>query len=208
MDRTTPIYDNEVYHLYNRGNNKQRLFFDASDYTAFLRKLHGTAKEHHVNVIAYTLMPNHYHVLAEQQRGGCISDMMEALGTSYAKRFNLKYKHVGHVFQAPYKYTYVATVDGLMTVARYIHLNPVRARLVQRPEDWAHSDFRRHLEATADGFLARGLSKEQGNLLPSNYVELVRQGAEDLEAVRRYLFGGEEGFLPPGSRKDEGNLQL
>ena len=182
MDRLIPLVDNEVYHVFNRGNNKQRIFREAADYSAFLRKLQQAASKHRVSTVAYTLMPNHYHFLAAQNSGGSLSKMMEALGTSYAKRFNLRYGHVGHVFQGPYKYTHVVTDEALSAVARYIHLNPVRAGLVKAPEDWAWSDFRTMTEG-------QGVPKNLLPTLPRDYVEFVRQGVENIELVRQYLFG-------------------
>jgi hypothetical protein len=118
--------------------------------------------------------------------------MMEALGTSTAKRFNLKYAHVGHLFQGPYKYTLVETKDGVKQVARYIHLNPVRAGFVRTPEDWEWSDFRQHLEAET----AQRRCTESDAVLPRNYVRFVRTGACDLEKLRKALFSAEAGKHP------------
>ncbi len=107
---------------------------------------------------------------------------MEALGTSTAKRYNLKYKHVGHLFQGPYRYSLITTIEGVAEVLRYIHLNPVRARLVRLPEEWLWSDFRRHIKGNADeGFLLHNINNAEGNVpplpkLPANYAEFVREG--------------------------------
>jgi len=211
MDRIEPIVSNEPYHIYNRGNNRQRIFHEERDYLAFLKKLDAAAEKHAVSIVAYAVMPNHYHLLVIQRTGGSVPDMMGALGTSVAKRYNLKYGHIGHVFQGPYRYSFVATVEGVAEVARYIHLNPVRAKLVKLPEEWRFSSYRLLLES----FLERGLSAEQGNLQHGHlrsldpapilavfggsvqrYIEFVQQGI------------AEEGFLLPGLDSDEGNLQL
>ena len=187
MDRIEPIISNEPYHVYNRGNNRQTIFPLSSDYEVFLRKLTATAAKNSVTFVAYVLMPNHYHLLLIQQSGGSIPDMMEALGTSTAKRFNAKYGHVGHLFQGPYRYALVTTTVGIAEVARYIHLNPVRAGLAKLPEEWEWSDFRRY--AGVEGFLDQRENKVQGNLLlGNNYAEFVRQGVDDIESVRRLLF--------------------
>lgn len=210
MDRLEPIVTNEFYHLYNRGNNKQRVFYEDSDYRAFLAKLHAAAACHGVTIAAYVLMPNHYHLLARQTRDNGISKLMEALGTSSAKRFNLKYNHVGHLWQGPYRYAFITTQEGIAEVARYIHLNPVRAGLAKSPEQWPWSDYRTHAAAgPGEGFLDQVIRHVQGNLHPGqprSYVEFVRQGVEDIEALRRLLFdegslppGSDEGFLPPGN---------
>ena len=77
--------------------------------------------------------------------GGDLSAMMDAFGTSIARRFNIRYGHTGHVFDSRYRYEPIPTPQALAEVCRYIHLNPVRALLVGAPEDWAYSDFRHFL---------------------------------------------------------------
>ena len=119
-------------------------------------------------------MPNHYHVVLVQRQGGSIPDLMTSLATSAARRFNLKYNQVGHLFQGPYKGNPIDSPGLLLRVARYIHLNPVVAGLVKRPEDWPWSDF-------AEAYLLPGLNVEEGELLlrtcnlnRAQYVSFVR----------------------------------
>ena len=160
MDREEAIFDNEPYHLYNRGNNKQKIFRGASDYDTFVRRLDSYALRYRIDLVAYSLMPNHYHIAALQRPGGSIPAMMDALGTSVTKRFNLKYAHLGHLFQGPYQYVLIAPGARIADVAAYIHLNPVRARLVRNPEDWQWSSFRFLVEDVLPPSLIPG----EGNL--------------------------------------------
>ena len=136
------------YHVFNRGNDRNTLFREAADYRAFTAKMEQTCVKHKVERVAYVLMPNHFHAI-----------LMAALGTSYAKRYNLKYSHTGHVFQGRYRYTHIESEEALNTVARYIHLNPVKARLVRKPEDWEYSDFKRWREERK---LIRSFRAERG----------------------------------------------
>jgi putative transposase len=76
MNREEKIENGLVYHVYNRGNNKNRIFGDDSDYFAFIVKMKSLAQKYFVAVLVYTLMPNHYHLLVVQNTEGCISDMM------------------------------------------------------------------------------------------------------------------------------------
>ena len=140
MNRDEPIEDNVFYHVYNRGNDRRPIFGDESDYISFLQKMKALAIRYSVAAPVYTLMPNHYHLIARQAPGGNLSGMMGALATSAANRYNLKYGHVGHLFQGPFRYKPVDE-DALWDVACYIHLNPVRAGLVEKPEDWKFSNF-------------------------------------------------------------------
>jgi len=181
MNRSEPIIQNEFYHVYNRGNRRQPVFRDERDYRAFLTKLAEGAAKHGVILGPYCLMPNHYHLILQPTPGGSLPMLMAAVATSAAKRYNLKYGEVGHLFQGPYKYKHVAR-ESLAVVARYIHLNPVSAGLVKRPEDWPYSDFRNLLlrstglsrdayiaflrESQPEGYLQPENSPEEGNLLP------------------------------------------
>lgn len=94
--------------------------------------------------------------------------MMGALATSAAKRYNLKYRHIGHLFQGPYRYNLVDP-NSLWYVAAYVHLNPVRAGLAKQPEDWAYSNYREIAEAAeaAEGFLPARYDPKEGNLQPT-----------------------------------------
>ncbi|MEX0736304.1 MAG: transposase [Bacteroidota bacterium] len=140
MNRTESIEDNRFYHVYNRGNDRERIFGDESDYEAFLKKMNLLVVRYSVAVPIYCLMPNHYHMIAMQNPRGSLSNMMGALATSAAKRYNLKYGHIGHLFQGPFRYKLVPE-DALWDVAGYIHLNPVKAGLVKEPATWKFSNF-------------------------------------------------------------------
>ena len=184
MDRSTPILANEWYHVYNRGNNHCTLFHDASDYRVFRAKLEQALAKYNVACLAYALMPNHFHAILMQRTGGNLPHMMASTCTSYAKRYNLRHNHSGHVFQGRYHYRHVPSEEALRNVARYIHLNPVRARLVSRPERWEFSDYERHTikggQQTGDGFL----SCKDGK----SYEQFVQEGIENIHVLRQRLF--------------------
>jgi len=185
MNREEKIEDDRFYHVYNRGNDRERIFGDASDYEAFLRKMKLLATKYSVFVPVYALMPNHYHILALQKTGGCLSDMMGALATSAAKRYNLKYGHIGHLFQGPFRYKSVPE-DAVQDMACYIHLNPVRAGLVRDPEEWKFSNFA-EVALESKRFPSSKSQKETfiHNLL-SGYRAYVRQVLKDEQAEKDY----------------------
>jgi putative transposase len=141
MERKEKIEDNQLYHIYNRGNNKQKIFLCHQDYMFFLKRLGEYSKRYSVNIFVYCLMPNHYHLIISQNSGGNLPQMMDTLATSVAKRFNLKYGHVGHLFQGPYKNKKIDSGVDFIEVARYIHINPVLAVLVENPRDWRYSNY-------------------------------------------------------------------
>ena len=127
MNRRMKLLTGHTYHLYNRGNRKAEIFHDRGDYLYFLRQLREYLQEFPVLLIAYCLMPNHYHLIARQKGGDGISKMMQAFGTSLSKTYNEKYRTVGSLFQGRFKDEHVGDAGYLIRLARYIHRNPVKA---------------------------------------------------------------------------------
>ena len=136
--------EREIFHVTNRGNDRQEIFVDDVDYATFLRLLEqafdGIDHERH----AYCLIPNHYHLLIEAARNE-LSRAMHLLNGRYARRFNQRYGRSGHVFQGPYTATAVARDEHFLEALRYVLLNPVRARLCAHPAAWQWSSYRDEL---------------------------------------------------------------
>jgi len=141
MNRRTKLLAGCIYHLYNRGNRKAPIFHDDRDYLYFLRQLRGYLKSYPVTLLAYCLMPNHYHLLARPEGENAISQMLQAFGTSLSKTYNEKYQTVGSLFQGRFRDEHVGEAGYLMRVARYLHRNPVKAGLCRKPEGWPYSNY-------------------------------------------------------------------
>jgi putative transposase len=150
--RTTPIVAEEYYHVYNRGHNRQRIFFERENYLFFLRQLRkyllGQDETSEVSetsevctVVAYCLMPNHFHLLVQPQDDQ-FSRRMQRFSISYTKAINKRYERVGSLFQGQFQAVRVDQNAYLLHLSRYVHLNPVIAGLVERPEDWEFSSYR------------------------------------------------------------------
>ena len=144
-----------VHHVYNRGSQKMRLFRDVHDYARFLNKIIEFQERLPVEILAYCIMPNHFHfvfrepdddlksVLREQEgpAKSVTAHFLHLLQNAYAKYFGAKYGFTGRVFQGTYKNKHV-TDDGYYdTVVAYIHDNPVRKKLADRPEEWGYSSY-------------------------------------------------------------------
>jgi putative transposase len=189
MNRNEPIVDGEYYHVYNRGNRKQPIFGDDADYRSFLGKLCDASRKYKVFVIVYTLMPNHFHCILVQTSGGSIQRLMNSVESSAAKHFDLKYGKVGHLFQGRYRYNIISSDESLLSIAKYIHLNPVAAKLVCRPEDWPYSDFKEFV-SNAYGLEAAprlDLNRKEGFFppcTPSEYIDFVRKDGLDEGILR------------------------
>ena len=127
-----------LYHVIVRGNHRQKTFRTRRDYDAYLERLGRYCQKHKVSLHAYCLMPNHVHLLLECSRTP-LAKFMQGLQQSYTQYFNLFHHKVGHLFQGRYKAIICEKDEYLLALVRYIHLNPIRAKLVQRVEQYPYS---------------------------------------------------------------------
>lgn len=133
-------FSGALYHVICRGNRRQVLFQDTSDYQKYQERLFHYASRYKFLLYAYVLMPNHVHLLIEVGPVP-LSRVMQGLQFTYAQYFNKKYRIVGHLFQGRYKAILCEKEAYLLELTRYIHLNPIRAGLVKRPEDYRWSSY-------------------------------------------------------------------
>jgi REP element-mobilizing transposase RayT len=134
-----------LYHVIVRGNHRQRTFLTERDYRAYLERVARYRKRDEVRVYGYCLMPNHVHLLLESSRVP-LSRFMQGLQQSYTQYFNRVHHKVGHLFQGRYKAILCEKEEYLLELVRYIHLNPVRSKLVHKPEEYRYSGHRIYLE--------------------------------------------------------------
>jgi putative transposase len=133
-----------LYHIITRGNNRRLIFGSDDDYRKFLLQLADQKAKVPFYLYAYCLMPNHIHLLVERRRDS-ISRFMQRLLTSYSQYHNRKYNKSGHLLQGRYKSILCQSDQYLAELVRYIHLNPVRARMVRRAQDFRYSSHRAYL---------------------------------------------------------------
>ena len=133
-------YPGAFYHVTSRGNEQQDIYKSKKDREQFLHYLE-TAKERYGAVIhTYCLMDNHFHLLLETPKGN-LSQIMRHINGAYTTYFNVKRKRAGHLFQGRYKAILVEADEYAEELSRYIHLNPVRAGMVKRPEEFEWSSY-------------------------------------------------------------------
>lgn len=133
-------FPNALYHITSRGNERRNIFRDDSDKKNFLRILHEVNKKYNWLCHAYCLMTNHYHLVIETPDAN-LSKGMRQLNGVYTQTFNRKYERVGHIFQGRYKGIIVQKETNFLCVCRYVVLNPVRAKIVDLPEEWGWSSY-------------------------------------------------------------------
>ena len=131
-------YPGAVYHVMNRGLSRQLVFRDAHDYRALLAVLAETHDLWGVEVLAYCLMPNHYHLCLRTPEGN-LSRVMRHVNSVYTQRFNRSHRRDGPIFRGRYKSILIDVETYLAAVIRYVHLNPVKAKMVKAPEQYVWS---------------------------------------------------------------------
>jgi putative transposase len=148
-----------LYHVIVRGNQRQKTFITAHDYHTYLERLATYRQRYEVVLYAYCLMPNHIHLLV-QTAVEPLSKFMQGLQQSYTQYFNRTHRKAGPLFQGRYKALVCEKDRYLLALIRYIHLNPVRAKLVTRPQEYPYSGHQAYLRGKATEALdpARGLA--------------------------------------------------
>jgi putative transposase len=133
---------NEFYHIYNRGNTKEHIFFEPENYDFFLRQFFKYIPLALAEIQAFCLMPNHYHFLVRFLGETDISTRMKYFGISYTKAINNRYKRTGHLFEGRFKINLVDSDEYLLHLSRSNHLTPLVAKLVCKAEDWMYSSYK------------------------------------------------------------------
>lgn len=213
--RIIPFVNGHIYHIYNRGVQKHPIFFDNWDRGRFLEalqyyqfsgpkprfsifrktKIYRTElKDPLVKIVAYCLMPNHFHLLIQQISEGGITEFVSKLSNSYTKYINTKYDFVGPLLQGEFKAVLVESDEQLMHVNRYIHLNPVSALMVRDLTGYKWSSYPEYIDDNhskicyPDPVLELFPSKEK-------YKEFIKDQSDyilSLESILKHVFDEEK----------------
>ncbi len=159
------MLENQIYHIYNRGNNRESIFFEEDNYQFFLSRFRFYLKEQ-ITVYAYCLMPNHFHFLlkvnelkvqTDNESKKLVTAKLSPLEKSfrdffisYSKTINKTYIRAGSLFQYKFKRKLITDNAYLNNIVAYIHMNPVRAGLVNEAEDWSYSSYKLFLKDEVD----------------------------------------------------------
>ena len=197
-----PIAEGLIYHVINRGNARQQVFFGEGDYLAFLKAVGDLKERKPFDLFGYCLMANHIHLLIRPRKTP-ISRIVQSLLVSHTQRYHRCHKTCGHVWQGRFKSPVVQDDDHLLCVLRYIEANPVRAGLVRRADKYRFSSFAAHGKGKPDALLDPVVGYESLAVYPavrqrrwSAYVHQVPSQPE-LASIRRSNATG----LPLGEPK-------
>jgi REP element-mobilizing transposase RayT len=195
-------YAGALYHVTSRGDRREDIYLTDQDRTDFLQILHQVCERFNWLVHAYCLMDNHYHLLIETPDGN-LSRGMRQLNGVYTQTHNRNNNCVGHVFQGRYKGIIVQKESYLLELARYIVLNPVRARMVRHARDWPWSSYKATAGEDAEPvwltteWILAAFAQRKSNA-QKKYQEFVEQGKGHpvpWEYLKNQVFLGTEAFV-------------
>ena len=142
MSRSWRIeFEGALYHVLSRGNEQQRIFSDDQDRGVFLELIYDMSMRFDIEIFAYVLMDNHYHLLLKTRLAN-LSKSMQWFGANYTRKFNIRHKRSGHLFQGRFKSFLIESPEYLLRLSCYIHRNPLRAKMVKRLVDFPWSSYR------------------------------------------------------------------
>jgi REP-associated tyrosine transposase len=172
-------YEGALYHVLSRGNERGNIVVDDQNRNMFLDTVGEMSRRFEVDICAYVLMDNHYHLLMRTRRAN-LSRSMQWLGATYTKRFNLRNSRSGHLFQGRFKNMIVQNDAYLLQLSYYIHRNPVRAGMVKRLPSYKWSSYRAY---AYDDQTTKWLNAE---LIMSQFLNVADKHLAYREGAQKY----------------------
>jgi len=198
-----------VFHVLNRGVGRMRLFEKDADYEAFERVLIETLSLRPMRLLAYCVIPNHWHMVVWPRGDGDLASFMQRLSITHARRWQEHRRLVGtgHIYQGRYKSFPVQTDEHFLTVCRYVERNPLRARLVTRAEAWRWSSLWRRRRGAAQ---TRELLSDWPVDRPARWTARVNaaETAEELDQLRLSVARGKPFGNPTWTQRTIARLGL
>lgn len=182
--RIEKLYKDNYYHIYNRGVNHSTIFFEKRNYMFFIDRLHETTKNI-AETICYCLMPNHFHIVLFICDESKIERSLTRLFISYSKAINKSMARSGPLFDGRFKSKLIPENNYLLHLSRYIHLNPVRANMVTKAEDWLYSSYQLYISNFQSSFVKKEIILDQVR----DYREFVESFQENQKYfIKKLLF--------------------
>ena len=211
MPRTARIAPKEyIYHTLTRGNNRQDIFREQSDYEKYREILQKYKEKYKFKLYYYVFMTNHIHLVIEPKKeGGSLAEIMKGINLSYAQYYKYKYKHIGHFWQDRYKSIIISKDNYLLACGSYVELNPVRAKIVEDPKGYKWSSYNTYAYGKKDPLtdehpIYKELSKNETER-KKKYREFVKGMLKDKNAMKgemdKRVIYGSESFLDKTTRE-------
>jgi putative transposase len=191
-----PIDDGLIYHVINRGNNRQNVFHKKDDFQAFLRALADLKARKPFALYGYCLLNNHFHLLIRPIGEESISRIVQSLLVSHTHRYHKHHNSGGHVWQGRFRSPVIQNDEHLLTVLRYIESNPLRAAIVTNAGEYPWSSFRVHGLGELDELIDPLVTYDELSPYPKvrqrQWGEMVHRPLEEaaLASIRRSTASG------------------
>jgi REP element-mobilizing transposase RayT len=188
MPKREPFVQGNYYHIYNRGAGRQAIFIEERNYIYVLHLLKRVVSECSITVVAYCLLPNHYHWLLRQDGETPAGKVPARVFGSYTQAFNRAYERTGTLFEGPYKALPVNAGAHFVNLCSYIHLNAVHHGLVDTPDAWPYSNYLEWIDKRPGTLVDKDLVRDYF-AAPHDYEGFVRN------AQQRSTFQEADSFL-------------
>jgi REP element-mobilizing transposase RayT len=180
-------FEGAFYHVITRGNHRQKIFREDDDFKRYLEIVSDYKKQHKYCLYAFVLMSNHVHLLIET-REVPLSRILQGINQKYTMYFNKKYKTVGHLFQGRYRGILCDRDEYLLSLVKYIHLNPVRAKVAERAQEYPWSSHNNYTGDSAEGII--------------DAEQVLRMFSGEKTAARKLY----KSYMEDGRSVDKGNI--
>jgi len=188
-----------ILHILTRGNNRQKVFHSDKDYQAYLDFLRRYREDNKIVIYHYCLMPNHIHLIIKITPKSNLAKFMKQLNLAYMYHYKKRYNYNGHLWQGRYKSLLISKDEYLITCARYIELNPVRAKITKDPEDYKYSSYNAYAYGKKDDMInCDPIYDELGKTEKEKQQNYRKDIKEELERININLntrFIGSVGFI-------------
>jgi Transposase and inactivated derivatives len=181
-------FDGAIHHVLSRGNDQREIFTDDEDRQLFLELMGEMAERFNLEIYAYVLMTNHYHIILKTEKSN-LSKSMQWFGVTYSRRYNNKQGRIGHLFQGRFKNFLIEDDSYLMRLSCYIHRNPLRVGIIERLADYTWSSYLNYAYGKkAERWLKTELilSKFRGNKLEKNRA--YRKKAQEYSSEEKRIW--------------------
>ena len=198
------VIPNYPHHITQRGNRRQKTFFIDDDYQAYISLLSNAKELAGVDVWAYCLMPNHVHLVVVPEHKDSLAVFFREAHRQYTRRINFREGWRGHLWQERF-HSFVMDEAYLLATARYVELNPVKARLCQAPEDWAWSSAQAHLRGEDDALVS--VNPMLNRVCDWREYLDVNESIDMQKSIREYTRTGRPGGTDDFVSKLEGQIK-
>ena len=178
-----PIYRaGGCYHFYNRGAHRRSIFNEEANYLFVLRRIRQYSESLSLTLLAYCLLPNHYHFLVRQDGEHAAGLLPQRVFNSYSKAYNKRYQHSATLFEGNFQTIAVTNDAYLLNLCRYIHANPVLHGLAEQVDDWPYSNYLEWI-GERDGVLVDHSFVQSHFPAPDSYHKFVTEYLEDRQQM-------------------------